>query len=438
MGRAIRRLENVLGVVGIIALVITYSLITGWNPLPGFLDWLGRAGAVSSPETVWKVRIGTKPDHAVVAGRAVVVVMRDAVQARDAKTGDELWARQVPWAAVAGADADAVVVLGRAGGRGYDVVNPVSGETRWDDADASGVWTYRDLVLSLTCPGRVECTLAGRNPLDGQVRWRTRLPGGRGPAGINPDLPGSRDLIASTVDALGELPAEVPSVLGLPLDGKVQVVETETGRRLREVEGNADTRVMVVGGRLLYAKAEGQQGQCRHTLEARDPATGQAVWRKEGYDLRTTSGVLCEQRRDPAGAGGTVAAIRGDNREILLSAGDGRELWVGAPGERAVATDGLVALVRAADGKSIKAIDLGGQQTLWEHRVGDDAKAGLTRYAAVIVSDGRLRALEPGTGRLLVDARTIAAVIGLGADGVVLASGRTVGLLPFGPVGRAG
>lgn len=425
--------------VGIVALIITYSLVTGWNPMPGFQDWLGRVGSVSSPETTWTVRIGTKPDHAIVAGPAIVVVMRDAVEARDARTGNELWRRDVPWAAVAGAEATAVVVVGRAGSRGYEVVDPSSGAVRWQDAEASGVWTYRNLVLALTCAGQSDCTLAGRTPIDGQVRWRTRLPGGgKALAGVNRELLGSRELMASTVDALASSPAEVPSMLGIPLNGKVQVVETETGQRLREVEATGDTRVVVVGGRLLYSKAEGQQGQCRYALEARNPATGQTVWRKDGYDLRTASGVVCEQRRDPAGEGDTVAAVRGDNREVLLSAGDGRELWVGAPGERAVATDGLLALVRAANGKSIKAVDLGGQKTLWEHGVGGDAKAGLTRYAAVIVTEGRVKALEPGTGRLLVDARSIAQVIGCGPEGIVLASGRTVGLLPFGAVGRAG
>lgn len=438
MGRVARRLENLLGVVGIVALVITYSLITGWNPVPGMLDWLARAGSVSSPETAWKTRLGTKPEHAVVAGPAVVVVMRDAVEARDAKTGEELWSREVRWAAVAGADATAVVVVGH-GSRGYEVIDPSSGKVRWEDAEASGVWTYRDLVLALTCAGSAECTLAGRAPVDGQVRWRTRLPGGgKGLAGVNSELPGSRDLMSSTLDALGAAPTDAPQVLGIPLGGKVQVVETETGRRLREVEAGADTRVVVIGGRVLHSRAQGQQGRCRYALEARDPATGQTVWRKDGYDLRTASGVVCEQRRDPAGGAGTLVAAREDGREILIGAGDGRELWVGAPGERAVATDGYRVLVRGADGRSVKAVDLGAQKTLWEQSVTGEAKAGLTRHAAVIVSDGRVRALDPGSGLLLVEARTIAQVIGAGADGIVLASGRTVGLLPFGPVGRAG
>jgi outer membrane protein assembly factor BamB len=438
MGRVARRLENVLGVVGVIALVITYSLITGWNPVPGILDWLARAGSVSNPEPAWRARLGTKPEHAIVAGPAVVVVMRDAVEARDAKTGDELWSREAPWAALAGADASAVVVVGR-GSRGYEAVEPSSGKVRWDDAEASGVWTYRDLILALTCAGSSHCTLVGRAPADGQVRWRTRLPGGgKALAGVNRELPGNRDLTASALDSLGAAPTDAPQVLGIPLGGKVQVVETETGRRLSEVEAGADTRVVVVGGRVLHSRAQGQQGRCRYVLEARDPATGQTVWRKEGYDLRTASGVVCEQRRDPAGGAGTVVAVRGDDREVLLSAGDGRELWLGAPGERAMATDGYRALMRSADGRSIKAVDLGAQKTLWEHPVADDAKAGLTRNAAVIISDGRVRALEPGTGLLLLEAHTIAQVIGAGPDGIVLASGRTVGLLPFGPVGRAG
>src|SRR5215211_2477195 len=120
-GRAAGRLGAVLGIVGVLALVVSYVLITGFNPVPGTLDWLDRMRSVSQPETAWQVRLGGRPEVAVPAGPAVVVLMRGRVEVRDLRTGGQMWTRDVSWAAVAGADAGAVVVAGRAGKRGYEV-----------------------------------------------------------------------------------------------------------------------------------------------------------------------------------------------------------------------------------------------------------------------------------------------------------------------------
>lgn len=425
----------VLGIVGVLALVVSYVLITGWSPVPGVLGWLDRLGAFSRPEAAWEARLGGRPDVAVLAGPAVVVLMRERVEARDARTGGQMWGRDVPWAAVAGAGTGAVVVAGRPGRRGYEAIDPASGAVRWLDEQAVAVWTYRDVVLALTCGGLTECSLAAREPLDGAVRWRAGLPGaGKVLAGVNHQLLGSRSLAPPGIDARVGGPVEVPQMLGFPLSGKVQVIELESGRRVRQAEASATTRVVVVSGRLLYSTAKRREGQCRYTLEARDPHTGGVVWRREGYDLRTASGAGCEQRRDPAGGGGALAAIRGDNREVLIDAYGGRELWVGGPGERVLATDGLIALVRSGDGRSVRAADLGGGGDLWRREVSSDAEAWLTRHAAVFADGkvGRVIAVEPGSGRLLVDAKTPARLVGVGADGLVLAAGRTLGLLTYG------
>ena len=428
-----RRLQSAVGVLGVVALVTAYAMVKGWDPVSGVGDWLERLSPVSTPEPAWTARTGARPEHAVVAGRAIVVVMRDAVEARDAATGDKLWSREARWAAVAGTGSNGVVVASRGKGGGLEALDPATGAVRWDDGESRAVWTYREMLLTLTCSGQAECVLAGRAPADGRVLWRTSLPGdAKAPTGLNPALPGSQPRMSSTVDALAAAPGQVPALVGLPLAGRIHVVDTETGRRVREIESSDDAQVTVVGGRVLQVRVRGELGDCDYTIEARDPGTGQAVWRKDGYDLRTASGTICEQWRDPAGGGGgALSAVRDDGREVLLSAGDGRELWVGEPGERALATDGSRALVRTADGAAVRAVDLGGGTTLWEHEVDGAARVALTAEAAVIVVDDRLWARDPGSGRVLAEARTIASVIGCGPAGVVIASGRTVGLLPF-------
>jgi len=436
-GRAIGRFEAALGVVGVLTLATSYILITGQNPGPAVLDWLDRLGALSSPAPAWETRLGGRPDYAISANGVVVLIGRGAVDVRDSRTGDPVWARDVPWAAVAGTESGRVVVTGRLNQKGFEVVDPATGALRWADEQATGVWTYRNVVLAMTCPGLSDCTLAAHEPTRGDVRWRTPVPGvGKVLGGVNHELLGSQPLSSSNVDSRVASPIESPVMLGFPLDGKVQVMDVESGRRLREAQAGGTTRVVVVAGRVLYSTAERREGHCRYTLEARDADNGTAVWRAEGYDLGTASGAGCEQRHDPAGGGNTLAAIRGDNREVLLDAYDGRELWVGKPGEHVLATDGLIALVRSGDGKTIFAQDLAGGVDLWQREAGPEAEAMLTRFAALIVDgqSGRVVAVEPGTGRLMIDARTTSQVIGAGADGLMIAGGRTVGLLTYGSI----
>ena len=433
-GRAIGRFEAALGVVGVLTLVTSYLLITGQNPGPAVLDWFDRLGALSSPAPAWETRLGGRPEYAVVSGRVVVVFGRGRVDVRDVRTGAEVWARDVPWAAVAGADSAAVVVVGRPNQKGFEVLDPGTQAVQWSDEQAVAVWTYRDVVLAMTCPGVTGCTLAAHEPIRGRQRWRTPVPGvGKTLAGVNHELLGSRP-IESTVDSRVQGPLEGPPMLGFPLDSKVQVVDLQSGQLVRDARGDNTTRVVVVAGRLLYSHAERREGHCRYTLEARDPVNGSAVWRTDGYDLRTASGAGCEQRRDPMGGGNTLSAIRGDNLEVLLDAYDGREVWVGKPGQTVLATDGLTAVIRSADGKSIIGWDIAGGVDLWQRPAHESADVALTRYSVVIVDgrNGRVVAVEPGTGRVLTDAKTPAQVIGVGADGLLLASGRNIGLVTYG------
>ncbi len=157
------------------------------------------------------------------------------------------------------------------------------------------------------------------------------------------------------------------------------------------------------------------------------------MWKRDGYDLRTASGAGCEQRKDPAGSAGVLAATRGDNRDVFLAARDGRELWVGAPGETAVATDGQYGVVRAADKKTIKVIDLADGSKVWERAAPPKSAVAITRYAVLVndPADGNLKAFSPRAGRQLLDVKTSGEVLGYGPTGLMLGRGRTIGFVPF-------
>jgi hypothetical protein len=432
-GKAVGRFEAVLGLVGLLALGATAVLITGWNPLPQVQTWFNKFGTPPYPAPWGTPRVGGHPTTAVVAGNAVVVSMRGTIEARGLSDGAVKWKREADWAGVAGDDSNAVAVVGRRG-QGLEALDPVSGATKWKDGDAVGAWTYRDAVLTLTCPALSDCTLASRAPGDGATRWKSALPGiGRVLAGMNSDLLGSRLLSETYEEATTAVPNAIPSLLGFPTDQRVQVLDTGTGKRVREEKPSNTTRIVVVGGRILASTATPKDGNCRYTLEARDPANGKTVWKKDGYDLKTASGAGCEQRKDPAGGGNVLAATRGDNRELFLAARDGKELWVGAPGETAVATDGQYGVVRSADGKTIKVIDLGSGSKLWEQPAPDKAHIAVTRYALVVsdATTSTIKAYNPKTGSKIVDVKTGGGVIGYGRDGLMLGRGRTIGYVKY-------
>lgn len=438
---AVRKFETALGAIGVLALIITAILVTGWNPLPrvswDVTDWWEKvassSGKLSEPETLWSDRVGGQPSAAVIAGDAVIVQMRGTIEARGLRNGTKLWTKEADWSAIAGDGAGLVAIVGRRG-KGLEALDPASGTVKWKDGGAVGAWTYRDSVLALSCDGLTDCSLAAHSPKDGAQIWKLVLPGiGRVLAGVNSDLLGTRLLSDTYDDAVRATPGSVPAMLGFPIDQRVQVVDTITGKRLRTEEPTNSSRVVVVGGRVLVSTAAPKDGNCRYSLEARDATTGKVVWKKDGYDLRTSSGAGCEQRRDPAGTDTVIAATRGDNREVFLSPRDGRELFVGGPGDTLVAADSQYGLIRGGDKKTLQVINLTTGKTAWTQEITEKADVAITRYA-VLVRDsgaGTVKAYKPDSGGLRLDAKTTSDVLGVGPDGLMISRGRNIGFLPY-------
>jgi hypothetical protein len=406
--------------IGLIAMVLAYVSITGKNPLPAagttVTGWLARAGSLSKPEAAWEQRLDDQPTAATVVGHAVVFSTHLGAEVRESAGGRALWSREARWVAVAGDGAGAVVVLGKDRDSGYDAVDPVSGAVRWRDAGLA-VWAFRDALLSLACPAGRDCALSARSLANGAPRWSASLPAG------------ARLLAGAHVST-----EDLPPLLGLLVDGRIRVVDTTSGTRLREEAGSATTRVAVMGGRIVASAAERRGDSCRYSVEAWDAASGRVAWRKDGYDLGTASGAGCEQRRDPTGAGRVLVATRGDHRPTILSTADGRDLWVGAPGESVLVTDGQDAVVRAAGSIALVGLDGGGVR--WRRPVSGDV--ALTSHAVVVTdaASGRLVAYDRAGGATLSDVETQASVLGAGSNCLIVGRGRTVGLLSFNVAAR--
>jgi hypothetical protein len=436
-GQVAGRIETALGLFGIIALGVTLAVVFKWNPWPDVRNWLqDRTSGLSEPATVWAERAVGQPAAAGVTDRAVIFFMGDMIESRARTDGSLLWRKETEWAALAGTPSAPILLVSKVEGRGFEAVDPFGGDVRWTAPDAVGAWTFRDAVLAIECV-KSTCAIVNRSPGDGAVRARIGLAGAvRALGGANSGLLDLRDPDGVFAKVRAASPRAMPRFLGFLVDHRIQVIDTAASRRVREEEVPNDARSTVVGNRTVRITAGTRDGGgCRYRAEGRDATTGQQVWQKDGYDLRTAGGAGCEPRKDPVGGGTVLIATRGDDRHVFLSAVDGRELAVAGPDETILGTDGEVGLIRDAKGTRIRAVSLGrGGATVWSRDAPEKARVGFTPYA-IFVSDAaaeRLTALDPATGQVKLDVTTGAIVLGISPEGAVLGRGRTVGYIGLG------
>ena len=48
-GKVIGRFEAALGIIGLLALGSAYVVVTGWNPLPAWQNWLAHSRIIADP-----------------------------------------------------------------------------------------------------------------------------------------------------------------------------------------------------------------------------------------------------------------------------------------------------------------------------------------------------------------------------------------------------
>jgi outer membrane protein assembly factor BamB len=422
----------VLALVGVVSLGMLVSSVTGWNPVPSLLDVLNRVDSLSSPEAAWRARVPDQPIAATATAGGVVVVTHVGVEVLGSGSGDLVWHRDAAWAAVAGAPGAEVVVVGRPGRRGYDVVDPATGIVRWDDPAAQAAWTWRDRILTLRC-GR-GCVLAARDPGDGRTRWSVAVPAAvRVLSGGNPDLAAPRPMLAPGAQPVQRPPAPVPDLVGLPAGGQVVVVGTAGGTRLGTYPTGPRRRVVVTARRVLWTDQTDVPGGCRYAVTALDPVTGRTAWRRDGYALGAATPSECAQGRDPVGAGGVVAGTGPRGVRVLLDAASGRVVYTTRAGETMLTTDGSLLLVRGADRRTVRGLSVGSGGQRFRLDLGRGALAMLTPLGVVVTDPATngLTVLDTG-GTERFRASTGAGVLGTADDALVISRARTVGLLRVG------
>lgn len=424
------------------ALVAVLLVVLGFTGvLTPFLNnvwaFVNKSSPLSTPAPAWQTQLGGTPRTATVAGGAVVIEYRTLIEARGLGSGSQLWEKKADWAAVAGEGNGAVVVTGKLLVKGYEVIDPLSGFVRRKDTEARAVWTYRNALLDVRCHGAQDCTLTAWEPQGTTPLWTAQIPGiGFVLFADNPDILGTQPMTTKRIDDNAGGPDRMPPMLGLPIDDHVFVVDTATGRVVQDLEPERDERLVVVGGRVLRIKAVSADGTCYFSVLATDAATGGEVWRNAGINLRTATDGGCAQRDDPAGGRNVIVGVAADTRELVIDAYDGRTLFAGRPGEHLLGVNDTYAVVRGADGRSVRTVELGGAGR-WDRAVGPDSKVALTEPAVLVVDQApdRIIALNPRSGAELVNVRSEADVLAVGPAGIIIGKGRDIAYLKYSGAG---
>jgi outer membrane protein assembly factor BamB len=418
--------------VGVVVIILATTGV--WNPFPKLWGWINTSEPIAAGVAQWQVTLGGSPQSVTIAGGAAVVEYRTSVEAYGIGAGVLLWKSDADWAAVAGQDPTAVVVTGRLLTKGYQVLEPRTGAVLRSDTGATAVWTYANGILDLRCAKSDDCELTAWDARGMTPLWRVPAPSlGFKLSGDNPDLPDTQPLTAGAVNPQVAGPAEMPTLIGLPEDGKVRIVDTARGRALPAVTPASDQRVSVAGGRVLTVTGVARDGTCYYGVTATDPIAGQTVWGRDGLNLRTAAnGSSCKQGRDPAGGSDVVLGVDPVGRQELIAAHDGRVLWHGDKSQQVLAVNDSSAVIRSADGRTLTSRSFVGGAA-WNRAVSPDAQAALTPWATVITDSkpARVTAVSPRTGAVLTEVKSDATVFAAGPGAMIIVAGRELAYLPF-------
>ncbi|HEY2791295.1 MAG TPA: PQQ-binding-like beta-propeller repeat protein [Micromonosporaceae bacterium] len=431
------RVRGTFALMGLVSIVVIYAIVTGWDPLPGWGNWLENVTArnLSTPSPVWSKRAGDEPDSATVLPNGIVVVEEGSVEVRDPTTGAVDWTRAASWAGVAGGAAP-VVMVGRPVGNGFDVYDVTTGLRIWGSNDKAGIWPYADKVLMLTCSGPSTCVLRSVDPGTGRAHWSTTINGsGAGLYGFQHTLAGLTQVSSAYATPLRGVQEPAPELIGLPMAGSIHVINTGNGRQLHTFASTAATRVVVTDHYVIASSAVMRGSQCYYSVVARSPSTGGQLWQRSGIDLRTAAGLGCESSSNPYGSGDDLLGIDIGGHDIVVSASSGNVLFQARTGERVVAMDTRMAVVRTADHKSLRAVTLGSGHQQWEQGAQRSALVGVAPDFVLVADptgEGKLVAYARQSGAALLSVTSTATVLGIGSNLIMIYIGRTIGPLAVG------
>jgi hypothetical protein len=301
----------------------------------------------------WVTDLSLSQDQDVkVLKDVVLVVGPGSITARDPRTGAERWSRQATFRASAGDDDLIVADVG--GGAGFAVFRSTTGTQEWAKAGAVEVRGFADAVLSVGCTRNTsasECVLVSQR-LDGSLRWSAPIPSA-GPA------TGVRFRLEPEAATSVPLPERMPPLVAAVVNDDERVVfASGDGTLVGRFPLHGRRTAFMTSSRVISVETAWRDGACHYALKGPEPAIGGPPWRRDDLDLETArTGSGCRQEYPSRVAGDTFWARDGDH-ELLLSAADGAELWIGGHQDTVLELTGNLAVVEGGGSDSLAVISL--------------------------------------------------------------------------------
>ena len=413
--------------------VVVLAATGVWNPFPDLWDWASRSRRSPSPTPVWQQRVGGTPTQRHHRRQRRRRRAAHPVEARSLATGDPALGAQGRLGRGRRRRPGRGRRRGQAPGQGLRGARPDDRRGTPRDTSAVAVWTYRNLLLDARCANSTDCTLTAWDPRGTAPLWSAFLPGVHtGLLADNPELLGTRRLTARRIDDEVAGPEPVPAAARLP--GRRP--GARRGHRHRPGAAGRRSPAARSGSSWSAAGCSGSPPAPRTAPATSpsspgDPATGQEVWRRTGVNLRTADGAGLRAAGGPAGRPerahrGRSGRPRGGARRVRRAAALGRRDRREAARRRRPVRAGAH---RPTGSRSTRG-SWRSTRTRWSRPAGPPrGRRALTPYAAVIIDQkpARLIALEPRSGRELVDMRTSANALAVGPDGMIIGEGRDIG-----------
>jgi outer membrane protein assembly factor BamB len=298
------------------------------------------------PDPVWSVSVNRVDQQLARIGQMVVVPDERELRAVDRSTGQDLWRRPYSMS-YQYAVADGLIVVSASDGGPLEVLDAVTGATRWRAGDTQDVVVHQKVVYNRECVGAgqsAKCVVIARDVRDGRQLWK---------------LPADRFARVTDVALGARVPYAPPTApyVAVRLSSAARTYTTVGATTGKAGAGRLPNRAWYgfVAGDLLVATdndpPRGDQ-RCTVSIATVNAATGARGWSGEVYSGRKEDGECAKRLANYRsglvliGAGTRLVAVTKAERPQLIDLRTGKAQWEAATAGVPIDGDDRSVLVR--------------------------------------------------------------------------------------------
>ncbi|MFG3708340.1 PQQ-binding-like beta-propeller repeat protein [Micromonospora sp. NPDC047670] len=306
----------------------------------------GSRSGQEGPEPAWSVSVSRLDQQLAQIDQVVVVPDERELRGVDRSTGQERWRHPVS-TSYQYAVADGLIVVSATDGGPLEVLEAVTGATRWRAGDTEDVVVQQRIVYNRECAGAgqsARCVVIARDVRDGRQLWK---------------LPADRFARVSDVALGARAPYAPPTApyVAVRLNSAARAytaVATSTGKAGAGRLPNRAWYGFVAGDLLVATDNDPPRGdqRCTVSIATVNAATGARGWSGEVYSGRKEDGECARRLANHRsglvliGAGTRLVAVTAAERPQLVDLRTGKVRWEAATSGVPVDGDGGSVLVR--------------------------------------------------------------------------------------------